>query len=327
MTIKIDPKAVATFIFILISAWLLWQIRGLALVLFIAFIISSALVPAVKKLEERKFSRLTALVVVYFLLITFLILLGVLIIPPMVTQTQRFASNLPSILESVARFLGLEAYADQLTAALLGYASTLSGYIVKITVGIFSNTAGLITVLIFAFYFLWERSHLKDKLFTVFPKKQKKLESLLDRIEKQLGAYVRGQLALAFIVGTFSYIGLMLLGVNYALSLALIAGVLEIFPIIGPIISMIIAALVGLSISPLMGLSAAALFFLIQQLENNILVPRVTKQTVGLDPLVTLLALAIGGRLAGIGGALLAVPVTVTGKVIIEKLTEEQKSV
>ncbi len=323
MTIKIDPKAVATFFFILISAWLLWQIRSLVLVLFIAFIISSALFPAVKKLEERKFSRLIALITVYAVLITLLILLGVLIIPPIVTQTQRFAANLPFILESVIKFLGLEAYADQLTEALLGYASTLSGFIVRITVGIFSNTAELITVLIFAFYFLWERRILKEKLFSLFPNNETKLKTLLDRIEKQLGAYVRGQLALAFIVGSLSYIGLILLGMNYAVSLALIAGILEIFPIIGPIISMIIAALVGLSISPLMGISAAALFFLIQQLENNILVPRVMKQTVGLDPLVTLLALAVGGRLAGIGGALLAIPITVTGSVVIEKLTEK----
>ncbi len=323
MTIEINPKALLTFALILLGGWMLWQVRGLVLVLFIAYIISSALYPAVKKLEERKFTRLTALLSVYFVMIVFLVLLGVLIIPPMVSQTQKFASNLPAILESVTAFLGLEAYTDQLTEALLGYASTISGFIVKTTVGIFSNTAELITVLIFAFYFLWERETMKKEFFALFPKDKKKTKEVLNTIEKNLGAYVRVQLAFAFIVGTAVYIGLLLLQVNYSLALALIAGILEIFPIIGPIISLIIGTLVGFSISPLTGLSTFALFFLIQQLQNNILVPRVIKQAVGLDPLVTLLALAIGGRLAGVGGALLAIPLTVTGKIVVEALAEK----
>ena len=144
-------------------------------------------------------------------------------------------------------------------------------------------------------------------------------------IERKLGAWVIGQLALAVIVGVITYIGLTLLGVEFALSLSIIAGIFEIVPIIGPIISAIPAVLVALTMSPMMALLVAGLFFVVQQLENNIFVPIVMRRAVGIPPIVTILALTIGGKLAGVAGIMLAVPLVVAMQVIFQSLVIENE--
>jgi predicted PurR-regulated permease PerM len=113
-----------------------------------------------------------------------------------------------------------------------------------------------------------------------------------------------------------TYFGLRILGIEFALPLALLAGVLEIIPNIGPILSSIPAIVAGLAFSPLMGLAVAALYFLIQQLENTLIVPKVMEKTAGVNPLVTILSLAIGFKLGGIVGAILAVPVVLLIQVV-----------
>ncbi|HHH14267.1 MAG TPA: AI-2E family transporter, partial [candidate division WWE3 bacterium] len=115
-------------------------------------------------------------------------------------------------------------------------------------------------------------------------------------------------------------IGLVALGVNYALSLALIAGILEIVPIIGPIIATIPALIVGFAVSPIKGLGVLGLYILIQQLENNLIVPKVMQKAVGFNPLITMTAILIGGSLFGVLGALLSIPVTIIIVILFKHL-------
>lgn len=124
------------------------------------------------------------------------------------------------------------------------------------------------------------------------------------------------------IVGVITYIGLTIIGMKYAVALAVLAGLLEVVPNLGPIISTIPAALIGFSISYVLGLSNIALYFIVQQVENNLIVPLVVKKVVGLHPIITLMALMIGGKLAGVLGVLLAVPTTIFVETI---LIENQK--
>jgi predicted PurR-regulated permease PerM len=116
------------------------------------------------------------------------------------------------------------------------------------------------------------------------------------------------------IVGSLNYIGLTLIGIKYALPLAVLAGLLEVVPNLGPTIAAIPAVLVGFSQSPFLGVSALAVAVLVQQLENNLIVPLVMKKAVGLNPIITLMAFIIGGKLAGVLGVLLSVPVVVVLK-------------
>ena len=157
-------------------------------------------------------------------------------------------------------------------------------------------------------------------------KQEKLVESIIVKVENGLGQWIRGQLSLSFIVGVLTYIGLRILGIPYALPLALIAGILEIIPIVGPIISAIPAILVGATMAPILGLAAAALFLIIQQVENNIIVPMVMSRVVGIQPPIIIIALLIGGKIAGLAGAFLAIPIIVVAKIIIkELLVEDQK--
>ena len=143
------------------------------------------------------------------------------------------------------------------------------------------------------------------------------------KIERRLGSWFIGQITLGVSIGIATYIGLNLLGIEFALSLAIIAGLLEIVPIIGPIISAVPAVLIALTTSPVLAVIVIALFFIIQQLENNILVPMVMRKALGLPPLVTIIALMIGGRLAGVSGMVLAVPIVVISQLVIRELLLE----
>ena len=144
-------------------------------------------------------------------------------------------------------------------------------------------------------------------------------------IEERLGAWVRGQLLLALIIGLASYLGLFILGISYVLPLALIAGILEMVPIIGPIISAIPAIIVALTVSPGLALAVAALYIIIQQLENNLIVPTVMHKVLGMPPLAILLALMVGGRLGGVVGIILAVPVLLVIQTVVGEFTPDAK--
>ena len=146
--------------------------------------------------------------------------------------------------------------------------------------------------------------------------KKKLLGDVVDEIEKRLGGWARGEFALMFVVGLATYIGLSLLGIPFALPLAVLSGLLEIIPLLGPIISAIPGVIIGFGISPLTGIGVAAMAFLIQQLENYILVPKIMQNSVGVSPIVTLIALAVGARLAGITGMIISVPMVITLQVI-----------
>ena len=120
------------------------------------------------------------------------------------------------------------------------------------------------------------------------------------------------------LIGLANYIGLLILGVPFALPLAIIAGLLEIVPNIGPIIAAFPAVIVGFGVSPLTGFAVAALAFLIQQIENYVLVPKIMEKQAGLSPIITLLALVIGLKVAGIVGAILSIPIVITTQIVFD---------
>ena len=175
------------------------------------------------------------------------------------------------------------------------------------------------------FYLLLERNNLENRISAFFIGKEARVRKSIIEIEEKLGAWLRGQLFLSLIIGILVFVGLLILNIPYALPLALLAGVMEVIPVIGPIISAIPATLLGLTISPLLGLGVAAMFFVIQQLENHLIVPQVMRKAVGLNPLVVILAIAVGGRLLGFAGALLAVPMAVVLQIIASEVIESRK--
>ncbi len=318
--IEISYKTILFTAAFLLLLWFLWQIIDILLILFLAFILMSALRPLVQKLEKIGVPRLLSILFIYF---TFLISLGALggaIFPLLINQTMRFWEKIPELASKILTFLPLnfEFMTQQLTP--------VSGDILRVTVGLFSNIFTLVTFFVFTFYLLLEREDL-EKTFVSFLGQDsgKKLVVLLGKIEERLGSWVRGQLLLMFLIGLMTYIGLVALGIDYALPLAITAGILEIVPFAGVILSGIPAVLVALVTSPALALAVVALYFIIHQSEGNLIVPTVMRKAIGLSPIVTLLALMIGGKLAGIFGALLAVPTVVILQVILQEVTAERK--
>jgi len=149
---------------------------------------------------------------------------------------------------------------------------------------------------------------------------EKRIEKIIAALEYRLGGWARGQIILMVIVGVATYVGLTVIGVPFAVPLALLAGILEIIPNIGPTLAVIPSVIVGFSVTPLTGMAAAALGILIQQAENYALVPKVMQKSAGMSPIITLLSLVIGLKVAGVMGALLSVPVVITSQVLLEEL-------
>ena len=149
--------------------------------------------------------------------------------------------------------------------------------------------------------------------------KKKELGTIIDTLEKRLGGWARGEISLMLLVGVSTFIGLSLIGIPFALPLSILAGILEIVPYLGPVIAAIPSVIIGFGISPLTGFGVAALAFVIQQLENYVFVPKVMEKSVGVSPIITLLALAIGARVAGIVGMIISVPSVITLQVLIKQ--------
>lgn len=323
---ELETNSVLKVLLLVLAGWLIYSIYDILLLLFIAYIIMAAVNPLVAQLEEKNWPRWAAILSVFGVSI---IVLGVffgLIFAPFLNQTQRLITLFPSFLEDslanidLGDLWGLDSTSLDLQSIVQNLSSQLTsvpGDIIRFGANVFGGALNLITVVIFSFYLAQERGRVHDGIVEIIPyEPKKKIRELLHQVDTRLGSWLRGQFILMFIIGVVTYIGLIIVDIPFALPLAVIAGLLEIVPIIGPIISSIPAILIGLAISPFHALTVLLLYTLIQQLESSIIVPKVMHESVGLDPIIIILALMIGGRLAGPIGALLAVPLAVVVMII-----------
>lgn len=312
--IEISHRTIIFTVCFFLFLWLFWLVKDIILTIFVAFILVSALRPTVEKLEKWHFPRGIAILLVYILILLFLAVIGTLVIPPLINESVKLTKRLPEHSEKILQSLNINL---ELISQQIG---TVSTNIFRLTLGAFSNLVTLISLLVFSFYLLLEREHLDEYMEELLGKPaSQKVIPVIYKIEERLGAWVRGQLLLCTVIGIMSYIGLLLLGIEYALPLALVAGILEILPVAGPIISSVPAILLALAVSPIKALAVAALYFLIQQAENNFIVPTVMRRAVGIKPMITLLALMVGGKLMGIAGAVIAVPLVLVMQIIVRE--------
>ncbi len=316
--VEISHKTILFTVGFLISLWFLYVIRDILFQFFVALFIMAVLNPTVKKLYTRfRIPRGVSVLIVYFSAIGLIVISIASIAPAMFEQTTNFASNLPRYLNS----LGLAPIiSEQINNELVSQISSVPGQLVRVGVSVFSNLLEVLTILIFAFYLLLSRDRLDNQIaHFVGEQKGKQIGNFIDELENQLGGWARGQLALMALVGLSSYVGLALLGIPYAIPLAIIAGLLEAVPYVGPILSAVPSVIIGFGISPVLGFATIALAFLIQQVENYVFVPKVMERSVGISPIITLLSLAIGFRIAGIGGILMSVPVVIALRVVAKQ--------
>lgn len=322
--IEISHRTILFTLGILAVVWFIIQVREILFLLFVSLILVSALHSPVSWLAKRKIPRPLSIIVFYLLIFTMFIGGLALLIPPFIEQTKIIVSNTPFFLGAANQFFLYQLPIEEIIKSLSSNVNVFGSNIFRYTLGFFGNIITLVSIFVFTFYLLLRWDNL-GKLLSAGFASEERISRLLNRIEIGLGNWVRGEFLLMVIIGVMSYIGLTLLGVPSALPLAIAAGILEIIPIIGPIISAIPAVLVALAVSPLLALATVALYFVIQQLENNLIVPKVMERAVGIDPLGTILALMIGANLMGMLGAFLAVPFVVLAKIIIIDFYQHRK--
>lgn len=318
--IEISYKTIIFTILSVLGLLLLWNIRDILLLVFVCFIFMEALNPLINKLESFKIPRALAILVIYLVIVAVISLSIAGIVPLLVEQTTGLVRTLPNTISNL-KILGTSAIDFSAQFKLL---ESLPTEIAKTVLSVFSNIFSGFIIMVITFYLLIERRNFVRYSLRFFGHDFKeKIMKILEILENRLGSWVNGELILMTLVGLLSYVGYLFLGLNYTIPLAIIAGILEIVPNIGPMITTILAGLIGLTVSPLTALLAVIWGIIVQQVENNFITPRVMKAAVGLNPIITILTITIGAKLAGIGGALLAVPVFLTIKTIISVLIKK----
>lgn len=302
--VEISHKTIIFTVVFLAALWGIFQIKDILFLLFISFILMAALRPIVDGLEKLRIPRVISIFLLYALVFGGIGLGVVGTIPTLATQSGKLFAQLPDVIAKVFPYISsdIKSFTQQI--------APVGENVVRVTIGVFSNFISVLTVMTFTFYFLLERRNMAEFLSGFLGETLgERVFHVMMQIEKRLGAWVNGQLILMLFIGLLVYGGLFFLRIEYALPLAILAGLLEIVPTIGPIVSAIPAIIVGFAGSPFLALSVAALYIIVQQVENNILVPVIMRRSVGLPPVMTIMVLMIGARFGGVAGAVLAVPV------------------
>jgi len=295
--VEVSAKTIVFIVFFLIFLLLMWMIRDLLLTLFVAFIITSAAKPPVAWLEKKRIPRKLAVVFVFLLFITTISFLFFWVVPPLIGETTLLIKHMPSIISGIHPSVGTYINIDTLAQ----YIPNLTNQVFLVIKSLFSNIMFLVTTIFFSVYLTMDRNFVKNILFQFFDDSEAvKIERIISTTEKRLGAWLLGELVLMFVVGFMTFIGLTFFGVKYALPLSIIAGMLEVIPNIGPTIATIPVFIIGVGQSYFLGFCLIGLYIIVQQLENHLIVPFIMKKVTGLNPIITLIALIIGGRLFGI---------------------------
>jgi predicted PurR-regulated permease PerM len=275
----------------------------------VAYIIMAAFTPFIRSLREYRIPNAIATAITYILALLILIVIIFPLIPFFAAQIQSLIKSLPLYINSTAKLIGINFNVNQLQSLFTSDLGTISENAFTITKNIFNGIFSVLAVFVISVYLSLDRRGVHTWVANLFPEdSQDKAGKIIREIEDKLGAWVRGQIALSFSIAAVTWVVLTLLHIPFALPLAMIAGILEIVPTLGPILSAIPAMIVALSISPTLMIVVAIAYACIQFLENHLLVPKIMQAAVGLNPVVIIVVVAVGAQTLGVVGALLAVP-------------------
>lgn len=325
-TISITTGTIIKTLVVLAGAWLLFYLRDLFLIVLTAIVIASAMEPAVKAFMRHKVPRIVAVLALYIIVLGCIVGALYLFTPLILEDLAGFISSLPQYLDLLNRIGAYNQYAD-----IFGLPSAAnispSGIMASVeeslqTTGLFGNAFGTVAsvfgglfsfvlIMVLSFYFTMSDTGIDDFIRVVAPRSYRAyILDLWERSKKKIGLWMQGQLILALIIGVLVYLSLTILGIKHALLLAVLAAAFELIPVFGPTLAAIPAILIGLADGGLtMGLLVLALYIILQQFENHLIYPLVVTKVVGVPPLLVILGLIIGAKLAGFLGIFLSVPV------------------
>jgi predicted PurR-regulated permease PerM len=302
--------------------WLIYSTRMVWVWMFVAFIGMSAIKPVVDLMMRHGASRLLA---IGMTVVPILILVGVILgfgISPLAGQLLNLSERLSQELGEFAPGIPGLVDANYLQQELAGIPREIGLFIFTL----FEQVLGVLTIIFFLLYLLVEEQQWK-KALDLLDRRKLKLRKLVEKIENRLGSWFRGQILVALIVGSLYLLVLTGLGVEFALPLALLGAMLEFIPILGPVIAVVPAAAVAFMISPTTAVLVLLAYAIIQQLESNVILPQLMKRAVGINSFLILVAVVVGGKLAGVAGVLLAVPTTVVITITLEEIAQKPEVV
>ncbi|MBN1326237.1 AI-2E family transporter [Candidatus Falkowbacteria bacterium] len=332
--IEITTSTIFKVLAVVIVLWLLYLIRDVVAILFFTIILVSILEPWVLWLTQKKLPKFLAVLLIYLVLVAFISIVVMLIIPPIVEQFTQLTTNFPlywnKIISNISRLstiLSQYGIAQNIEAYLASQNFSLAqtGGLFSRVGSFFAGIFSLFIIMVITFYMLVQEGATKRILRSVLPIDYLPYAyQLTNKVQQKLGLWLRGQLILSFLVFLLVYFGLLILGVKYALILAIIAGILEFIPYLGPTFSGFIAIIITAFQSPIKAFFVLILYILIQIIENNILLPKVMQKAVGINPVISIFALLIGEQLGGLFGAILAIPVATAISAIVEDLSAKK---
>jgi predicted PurR-regulated permease PerM len=309
----ITPRTILITFFLIAAVYFAYIIKSTLILIFISLIFALALEPFVEFLKKKKIPHGIAVLTVGVLFFGSLLGMLSIAVAPLLQQIRTLMTNLPFYMQSIASIPFLAKYSDQIVGEATSKLGSSSDLLIVYTVGAFSSLMTILLTFVLTIYILLDFANLRNHFVSSVPFADKDLiRGTLNAIESRLKDWLRGQIVLMLIIGTVSYVGLYIVGLgDYALALAVFAGILEAVPVIGPMIAVIPAAIIGFTFSPALGISIIILYTLIQQLENNFIVPKIMQRAVGFNPLVTIIAFIVGAELMGVMGAIISLPVLI----------------
>ena len=327
--------ATLVLVFVVLSFWLLYRFYQVFFTLFIAIVLGTVIRPVVTWLHLRGLPRVAGIMLVYLVLLIFLISFVLVLFPLMVEEGITISAAVPGYYQDLRIWMAQDAnqliirLGEFLPAAMPGMdpikqtgpqvlasAGQALRYVALAARAVFLG----MVILILAFHWALDGPRIIQSLLALLPKKQRQnIGELIVAMESKVGFYIAGQGVLCLMVALMALLAYLLIGLPNALVLALIAGILEAVPMVGPLLGAIPAAVIALSISPAKLVWVLAATFVIQQLENSLLVPRVMRKAVGVNPYVSLLAIFAFGSLFGIAGALMAIPMAAILQLLLDR--------
>ncbi len=335
--LALAARIVGLAVLAVVAIWLLVMLRSIVLEVLFAVILASGLEPLVERLLRAGVPKAISVLLIYLGFILTLVLFGALVIPPVVDQLNELVAHAPVYADRLTQWLAQlreqfpflppidQQFVEELRAfgGQLGAVASQALVVARFALGIASGLLSSFLLLLITLYLVVDGPHVRDYVLSFVSRERRaRLRDVTDRMGERMGGWLLGQVVLSASVGTVTFVGLTLLGIPGATLLALVAAVGEVIPMVGPVVSAVPAVLVALSISPLWAVFTVVLYIVVQQLENNLLVPQIMQRAVQLHPLAVVLSLLVGSELLGIAGALIAVPVAAAISVGLNELRD-----
>lgn len=317
--IEISSWSIVKLVLILLGFYFIYTVRDIIALFAIVLILVATFSSTVEN-WSKKITRPGAVVALMLIIVSVILAVIWLVFPPLVNQSAQLIQNIPDYFKNIDFVKNNIPQIKSSLSSLSGQLGNISSSLINITTGIFGGIVSIITVMVLFVYLLLDKNDVKNTFLSVVPEDKRNIAGdLFRKVAQKAGSWFRGQMLLGFIIGCIDLLGLLIIGVPYALTLAVISALLEIIPTIGPIISGALAALIALSVSPIKAVIVVIMYIVVQQLENTLIVPKIMEKAVGLSPIVIIFAILIGAKLYGILGIILAIPLTASLMVVAQE--------